>query len=55
VFSVPEEFKSDFELIMDGNFKSISEKYKERLYLVFPKLKETFDNLFITETKKEEA
>ena len=46
VFSVPDEFKTDFELIKSGKIKDISEKYKERLYLVFPKLKETFDKIF---------
>ena len=49
VFSVPNEFKPDFELIKAGKIKEISEKYKERLYLVFPKLKETFDKIFTTE------
>jgi len=29
------------------NSKIVSQKYKERLYLVFPKLKETFDKIFI--------
>ena len=46
VFSVPDEFKPDFELIKAGKIKEISEKYKERLYSVFPKLKESFDKIF---------
>ena len=49
VFSVPDEFKPDFELIKLGKIKEISDKYKERLYLVYPKLKETFDKIFTTE------
>lgn len=49
VFSVPDQFKSDFELIKAGKIKEISEVYKRRLYLVFPKLKETFDKIFATE------
>ncbi len=45
-FSVPDEWKNDFELITKGEIKSISHEYKDRLYKVFPKLKETFDALF---------
>lgn len=52
VFSVPEEFKADFELIKEGNLKEISSKYKERLYLVFPKLKKAFDRIFDPEYNK---
>lgn len=52
VFSVPDEFKNDFELITTGRIKEISEKYKERLYLVFPKLKETFDEIFLPKTEE---
>ena len=48
VFSVPDEFKSDFDLIESGKLKEISSKYKERLYLVYPKLKDAFDKLFST-------
>jgi hypothetical protein len=48
VFSVPDEFKPDFELIKAGKIKEISDKYKERIYLVYPKLKETFDKIFST-------
>lgn len=45
-FSVPPEWKNDFDLIASGNIKEISPEYKDRLYKVFPKLKETFDSLF---------
>lgn len=45
-FSVPDEWKSDFEKICKGDVKLISPEYKERLYKVFPKLKEQFDKLF---------
>ncbi len=51
VFSVPEEFKPDFELIKAGKIKDISDKYKKRLYIVFPKLKDNFDKIFTTTTK----
>ena len=49
VFSIPDEFKNDFDLITSGKIKEISEAYKERLYKVYPKLKDTFDKIFITE------
>ena len=49
VFSIPDEFKNDFDLITSGKIKEISEMYKERLYKVYPKLKDTFDKIFITE------
>lgn len=51
VFSIPDEFKNDFELITSGKIKEISETYKERLYKVYPKLKETFDKIFSTKDK----
>lgn len=47
-FSIPEEFESDFDLMLNGKINEISSKYKERLYNVFPKLKETFDSIFKT-------
>lgn len=46
IFSVPNEWKEDFEKIMTGKIKEISQAYRERLYAVFPKLKDTFDKLF---------
>lgn len=46
VFSVPDEFKSDLDLIISGKIKEISEKYKQRLYKVYPKLKDHFDKIF---------
>ena len=45
-FSVPDRFKVDFDLILAGKLPEISEDYKVRLYKVFPKLKEKFDELF---------
>lgn len=47
VFSIPDEFKNDFDLITSGKIREISEVYKERLYKVYPKLKDTFDKIFI--------
>jgi hypothetical protein len=49
VFSIPCEFKNDFDLIISGKMKEISETYKERIYKVYPKLKDTFDKIYITE------
>lgn len=49
VFSIPDEFKNDFDLITFGKIKEISETYKERLYKVYPKLKDTFDKIFTPE------
>ena len=46
IFSVPNEWKEDFEKIKCGKLKEISQAYKDRLYAVFPKLKDTFDKLF---------
>lgn len=46
VFSVPDEWKKDFKKIKSGKLKEISQAYKDRLYKVFPKLKDTFDKLF---------
>ena len=45
VFSVPEEFKDDFQLVMDGKLKETSKEYKERLHKIYPKLKEQFDKV----------
>jgi len=46
VFSVPEERKEDFEKIKAGRINEISDEYKSELYRVYPKLKETFDQIF---------
>lgn len=45
-FSVPYEWKDDFDKIYKGNITDVSNKYKDRLYKVYPKLKDTFDKLF---------
>ncbi len=45
-FSVPDEWKDDFEKIKSGRLQEISAVYKDRLYKVFPKLKEKLDELF---------
>jgi len=46
VFSVPTQWKDDFDKIVGGKTKEISAAYKAELYRVFPKLKKKFDELF---------
>jgi hypothetical protein len=46
VFSVPEQWKEDFEKVKSGNIRGISEDYKAEIYRVFPKLKENLDKTF---------
>ena len=46
MFSIPQEWKEDADKIVNGKLLEISDAYKERLYTVFPKLKEQFDILF---------
>jgi len=45
-FSVPKEWKDDFNKILGGELKEISQAYKDRLYKVYPKLKDKFDEMF---------
>lgn len=46
VFSIPKEFEADFDKLKDGKIKEISDAYRKRLYEVYPKLKEKFDEIF---------
>ena len=46
VFSVPEKWKPDFEILTKGNPKEISEEYKKELKRVYPKLSEKFETMF---------
>lgn len=50
-FKVPGEWKADFDLIMDGKIKEVSEEYKDYLKEFFPKLAEEgfFDGVFSKE------
>ena len=45
-FSVPEEFKPDFDLILEGKLGDISSAYKKRLYNTFPKANDKLDTIF---------
>jgi len=46
IFSIPEKWKNDFNLLQKGEIRSISKEYKEQIMKVFPKLKETLTALF---------
>lgn len=46
VYEVPKEFKVDFIYIREGMIAQTSIAYKERVYKVWPKLKDKFDKLF---------
>lgn len=46
IFSIPEEFIADFDLINENKIKETSQKYRDRLYSVYPKLKDMFDEMF---------
>lgn len=46
VFDIPEEFKADFDLVMVGKFDETSEAYQKKLYEVYPKLSEKWDEAF---------
>lgn len=46
VFSVPDEWKPDFNLVVEGNISQASDEYKERIMKIYPKLKDKFEKLF---------
>ena len=46
VFSVPEEWKQDFEKIVEGELLDVSSEYQQRLKIVYPKLATQFDSIF---------
>ena len=46
VFGVPDEWQEDFDKIKRGDIEQVSQRYKKRLYKVFPKLKKSFDEIF---------
>ena len=47
-FSIPDEFKNDFDIIVNAGdwFNKVSDAYVERLHKVYPKLKEKFSEMF---------
>lgn len=46
LFSVPNEWINDFDLVVAGKLKETSTAYQQRLYKAYPKLSETFDKIF---------
>lgn len=46
VFRIPERWKSDYKKIMLGKIKDVSGEYQAELRRVYPKLAETWDQLF---------
>jgi hypothetical protein len=52
-FNVPEKWKADFDLILEGKVTEISEEYKTYLKEFFPTLTENgfFDRIFNPEAK----
>ena len=46
VFSVPSEWKADFDKIVSGKILEISDDYKNQIYKVFPKLEEKLKGMF---------
>jgi hypothetical protein len=53
IFDIPEEYKADYDLIMNGKLQEISEEYKAKMYEVFPKLEEKFDEVFNPKEKED--
>lgn len=48
IFSIPEEWKNDYEKIKEGRFSETSKAYQDRVHKVFPKLKQMLDKTFAT-------
>ena len=46
VFSVPEKWQSDFELIINGNPRAISDEYFNEILRVYPKLEDKMRQMF---------
>ncbi len=53
VFSVPKEWKKDFDKIAEGKVSEVSLAYQARLRKVFPKLNEKFDIIFGLKTEED--
>lgn len=46
VFSVPDQFKDDYDLIKGGKFDETSEGYKNRVLSMFPEINDPLKNIF---------
>lgn len=45
-FSVPEEWKADYQLIKEGKVKELSDEYKTGVKIIYPKLEDKLDEIF---------
>jgi hypothetical protein len=50
VFSVPEEWRADFELIKEGRLKEISMEYQDQVRKIYPKLQDKLDQIWPPDT-----
>lgn len=48
IFKVPERWKADYQKIVAGDIKEISQEYQEEMKRVFPSLSDKFEELFVT-------
>jgi DNA-directed RNA polymerase subunit F len=46
IFSVPDEYKNDYEKIINNKITEISEKYKKKIVEIYPKLEDDLKELF---------
>lgn len=53
VFSVPNEWEEDFQKIKNGEIVKISDKYKEQIYKVYPKLESKLKDIFSSVLRNE--
>lgn len=49
-FSVPDKWKSDFDLVISGKLPETSDEYKKLVIDTFPKAEEKFKQIFSSET-----
>jgi len=52
IFSVPDEWKKDFDKIMEGKVADISDEYKNQIRKIYPKLEEQWDELWGEDNSK---
>lgn len=53
-FSIPDKWKSDFDLLIEGNFKEVSDDYVNEVMKVYPKIKDRLYKLFRDEETEDE-
>ena len=52
-FKVPEKWKSDYKLIIEGKFNEVSEDYVNETMRIYPKIKDKLYKLFKGDDKNE--